>query len=175
VIKNKILRIALSGMFIALSVVFTRFFSQMIIIGGIQTVRLSFGDLPLMLSGMVLGPTYGAITGALADLIGFPLNPQGTYFPGFTLTAALSGFIPGLMGKLLKRDWTWAYLTLTVSVTILITSLLLNSLWLNIMYGQAFAVLLPPRIIAALILIPVYVLVSKLFLSHFRHFFAARI
>ena len=83
-IKNKILRIALSGMFIALSVVFTRFFSQMIIIGGIQTVRLSFGDLPLMLSGMVLGPTYGAITGALADLIGFPLNPQGTYFPGFT-------------------------------------------------------------------------------------------
>ncbi|HHT65975.1 MAG TPA: folate family ECF transporter S component, partial [Clostridiales bacterium] len=43
-------KVAFSGMFIALSIVFTRFFSYMVVIGGAQTVRLSFGDLPLILS-----------------------------------------------------------------------------------------------------------------------------
>ncbi|MGI6527893.1 MAG: folate family ECF transporter S component [Caldicoprobacterales bacterium] len=161
-------KVAFSGMFIALSIVFTRFFSYMVVIGGAQTVRLSFGDLPLILSGIVLGPFYGGLTGALADLIGFPFNPQGSYFPGFTLTAALSGLLPGLMGILLKRKWSWMSLTIAISITMIITSLILNTYWLKMMMGQAFAVLLPPRIIAVAFLMPVYIVVIKLILKHFH-------
>jgi ECF transporter S component (folate family) len=167
--KNRARKIAFAGMFIALNIVLTRFLSQMIYIGGLQAVRLSFGEIPLMLSGIILGPVYGGITGALADLIGYPINAQGAYFPGFTITAALSGLLPGLMSKLVKKEWTWLSLTVVVSITTVITSLLLNTLWLNIMIGKAFVALLPPRIIASLILIPIYVIVIKLFLKHLRH------
>ena len=167
--QNRAKKIAFSGMFIALHIVLTRFFSQMIYIGGIQALRLSFGEIPIMLSGIVLGPVYGAFCGALADLIGFPFNPQGAYFPGFTLSAALSGMLPGLMGKLIKKEWTWMSLTVVISITTVVTSILLNTLWLHIMMGKAFIALLPPRIIASLILIPVYVLVIRLILRQFKH------
>lgn len=168
--KNRVVKIAFAGMFIALNIILTRFFSYMVYIGGLQAVRLSFGEIPLILSGIVLGPLYGGFTGALADLIGYPLNPQGPYFPGFTLTAALAGLLPGLMGRLVKKEWTWSSISIVVSVTTIITSLLLNTLWLNIMIGKAFAALLPPRIIACLILIPIYIIVIKLLLKHIRHF-----
>ena len=153
-------------MLIALNIILTRYFNYMVYIGGIQTVRLSFGEIPLMLSGMILGPVYGAFTGAVADLVGYPFNPQGAYFPGFTLTAAVSGFIPGLMGKWNKKPLSWQSLSLAVSITTIVTSLM-NTLWLKILCGEAFAVLLPPRILAALILIPIYVLVIKVLLNAF--------
>lgn len=166
--KNKAVKIAFAGMFIALNIILTRFFSQMIYIGGLQAIRLSFGEIPLILGGIVLGPVYGAISGALADLIGYPINAQGAYFPGFTLTAALSGLLPGLMSKLVKKEWTWLTLSIVVSITTVITSLLLNTLWLNIMISKAYIALLPPRILASLILIPIYVVVIKLLLKHLK-------
>ena len=167
--QNRAKRIAFAGMFIALNIILTRFFGQMIYIGGVQAIRLSFGEIPLILSGIVLGPVYGAFCGVLADLVGFPINAQGPYFPGFPFSAALSGMLPGLMGRMIKKEWSWLSLTIVVSITTVITSILLNTLWLNVMMGKAFAVLLPPRIIACLILIPIYVVVIRLFIKHFRH------
>ncbi|HHU48874.1 MAG: folate family ECF transporter S component [Caldicoprobacterales bacterium] len=164
--KDSTKKVAFAGMFVALSIIFTRFLSHTFLIAGMPALRLSFGDLPIILSGIVLGPVYGAFSGVLADLIGFPFNPQGSYFPGFTLSAALSGLLPGLMGIILKRKWTWLSLTIVISITMTITSLILNTLWLNIMGGKAFTVLLPPRIVAALVLIPIYVVIIRLFLKH---------
>jgi len=167
--KVRTKRVALAGVFIALSIIFTRFLSRTFPIAGMPALRLSFGDLPLIISGITLGPVYGAFTGVLADLLGYPLNPLGAYFPGFTLSAALSGFLPGLMAKAFNKKWTWVSLALTILITQTITSLILNTLWLSIMGGQALVVLLPPRIIAALILMPVYVVIIKLFLKHVYH------
>ncbi len=165
--KSKTRKVAFAGMFIALNIILTRYFSYMVYIGGLQAIRLSFGEIPLMLSGMILGPLYGGFTGALADLIGYPLNPQGAYFPGFTLTAAISGFLPGLMGKWIRKPWSWKSISLVVSITTIITSLILNTLWLEILMGKAYAVLLPPRVLAAIILIPIYVLVIRLLIKAF--------
>jgi ECF transporter S component (folate family) len=66
--KDSTKRVAFAGMFIALSIIFTRFLSHTFLIAGMPALRLSFGDLPLIiLSGIVLGPVYGAFTGVLAD------------------------------------------------------------------------------------------------------------
>lgn len=154
-------------MFIALNIILTRYFSYMVYIGGAQAVRLSFGEIPLMLSGFILGPAYGAFTGALSDLVGYPLNPQGAYFPGFTLTAAITGFLPGLMGKWIQKPLSLKAVTIIVGITTITTSLILNTLWLNLIIGKAFALLLPPRIIATFILIPIYVVVIRLLLKTF--------
>lgn len=166
-LKSNTRKVAFAGMFIALNIILTRYFSYMVYIGGLQAVRLSFGEIPLMLSGMILGPVYGGLTGALADLLGYPLNPQGAYFPGFTLTAAISGFLPGLMGKWIKKPWSWKSISLVVGITTVLTSLVLNTVWLEFLMGKAFTVLLPPRVLATVILIPIYVLVIQLLLKAF--------
>ncbi|HHU78375.1 MAG: folate family ECF transporter S component [Caldicoprobacterales bacterium] len=166
--KNRARRVAFAGMFIALNIVLTRFFSYTVVIGGVQNIRLGFGEIPVILSGIMLGPVYGAITGALADLIGYPFNPMGPYFPGFTLSSALTGLLPGLMSLLFRKKWTWQSLAITIGITTVITSLTLNTLWLSMMMGKAFIVLLPARIIGNFILVPIYVIVVRLFLTHFN-------
>lgn len=67
-----------------------------------EFVRISFENLPVILAGLVLGPLAGAMTGAVADLVGclaygYSINPL------ITLGAASAGLIAGLFGLLLAR------------------------------------------------------------------------
>ena len=82
--------LVLASLFIALSIVFARLFSIRISEG----LRLSFGQTPIILAGILLGPVWGLIVGALADVVGFAVAPMGAYIPGLTLTSALVGLIP---------------------------------------------------------------------------------
>jgi len=85
------------------SIVLTRFLSLMLMLGGLPALRVGFGSIPLIISGMMFGPLVGGLTGVVADLTGFLINPMdGTFFPGFTLTAALYGVISGVLFKNLK-------------------------------------------------------------------------
>ena len=144
----------LSGVFIATSVVLTRFFGFMLF-GGI--VRLSLGIVPIAMAGAILGPFYGGIVGALADLLGAVLFPQGAYFPGFTVTAFVQGLIPGLIvhrafisEKVNKRTLT-IYVIISMVLTVVIASLGLNTFWLSILFQKGFWVMLPSRITTSLI------------------------
>src|SRR3712207_6616484 len=84
-------KMVMIGSFIAIEIILTRFLS-------IQTpiIRFGFGFIPLSFSAMLFGPAAGAITGALAEIMGMMLFPKGAYFPGFTVSAALSGAIYGM-------------------------------------------------------------------------------
>ncbi len=67
-----------------------------------EFVRISFENLPVILAGIVLGPLAGAMTGAVADLVGclaygYSINPL------ITLGAASVGLFAGLFGLLLAR------------------------------------------------------------------------
>lgn len=86
----------------AISIILTRIFSIMVPLGGLPALRIGFGSLPLIISGMMLGPVIGGVTGIVSDIVGYLMNPQGAYFPGFTLSSALFGILPGLLYKTLK-------------------------------------------------------------------------
>lgn len=89
-----------AGFLATVSIVLTRFFSLMIPLGGLPALRVGFGSIPLIMAGMMFGPVVGGITGIVADVVGYMINPMGgTFFPGFTLTAALYGIISGLLFK----------------------------------------------------------------------------
>jgi len=164
--EKRIRKMAYTGLFIAISVILTRFFAGNIYLLGIFALRLSFGEVPIMLSGILLGPVYGAICGALSDIIGYAINPVGgPYFPGFTLASALTGLIPGLIAKYYRHSWNWSSLTTTVIITSAIT-VLLNTLWLSLLSGKAYLALLPTRIIGKALLIPAYVIILKLAIKH---------
>ena len=60
------------------------------------TLRISFQYLASAATGLLLGPGPALLAAAGADLIGFLIRPMGTYFFGFTLSAAVSGLIYGL-------------------------------------------------------------------------------
>lgn len=86
-----------------ISIILTRVFSIMIPLAGLPALRFGFGAVPIIISGIIYGPIAGGLTGIVADLLGVMLNPQGgAFFPGFTLSAALRGVIPGLIYMILR-------------------------------------------------------------------------
>ena len=84
--SNYLTIIVTTALLIALDVILTRFLS-------IQTqfLRIGFGFLPVAVAGIAYGPFWGAVTGAVGDILGMIIYPPAEYFPGFTLTALLTG------------------------------------------------------------------------------------
>lgn len=148
--------IVVSGLLIALSIVLTRIFSADLMIFGVPANRLSIGFLPVIICGMVLGPVWGFAAGGLADVLGFLIFPNGTYFPLITLTSALVGLIPGLIIRYAEKAPDWLKALLCVSAVQILCSMLLQTYWLTLLYGKAFELLFGPRAIVALATIPVY-------------------
>ena len=147
------------GLLVGVSIVLGRIVPVIVPFAGIQALRISFGQVPVMLAGLLFGPAAGAVTGVLADFIGSSLFPIGPYFPGFTLSYAVFGFLPVIIWRQFPRQkagyWT---LFLAVFVTSLVVSIL-NTLWLAILSRQAVWVLLPPRPLASLLQVPLHALI----------------
>lgn len=144
-----------SALFIAMEVVLTRFLS-------IQTpiVRIGFSFIPIALSAIMFGPIFGGVTAALADIIGMMIFPNGgTYFPGFTLSAFLTGAIYGLF--LYKKTKSFLRVSLTVIIISLFVNLGLDTLWLWMLLGDGFMAILPPRIIKVLVMLPIQIVFIK--------------
>lgn len=59
--------------------------------------KIEFAFVAVMLAACISGPIGGAVIGALVDFIGAILMPTGAYFPGFTVTAAITGLVFGLL------------------------------------------------------------------------------
>lgn len=158
---------------VAISIAMTRFLYFFIpLLGGIPAIRVSFGEVPLMIGGLLFGPLIGGIGGLVADIIGVMINPQGAFHPGFMLSSVLWGVIPGVLGIYFKskgkkrNPFTTQRVVLTVAISIVIISLGLNTLWLSSLYGKGFIVLLPGRIIAAFVNIPLQSLIIRTLLKH---------
>lgn len=144
-----------ASFFTAISIVLTRFLYYFLpVAGGLPAIRLSFGEVPIIMSGMIFGPVVGGITGLAADLIGVLINPQGAFHPGFTLSSILWGAIPGILFLLFNKHQTYekkysiTNIVVTVTICFVVISLGLNTLWLSSMFGKGFIVLFVPRLIA---------------------------
>ncbi|MCA9791634.1 MAG: folate family ECF transporter S component [Candidatus Eremiobacteraeota bacterium] len=115
---------------------------------------------PVILSGFLLGPGYGAMVGAVSDILGYLLYPAGPFFPGFTLTQALTGAIPAaVLGhrrvhQLGSRALPW--LVLAIGLGQLVTSVLMVSGFLTLLYGLPFWAQATYRGISQLVHVPIY-------------------
>ena len=94
-IMNKNYVVMLCGLFIALQVVLGRFLAI-----DLAFLRISFIFVPIALGGAIFGPLWNGLICVAADIVGFLLVPgQGAFFPGFTLSAFLTGFAYGFFLK----------------------------------------------------------------------------
>ncbi|MCQ4862808.1 MULTISPECIES: folate family ECF transporter S component [Oscillospiraceae] len=140
---------------IAIEIVLSRFCSI-----ATPIVKIGFGFVPIAVCGMLYGPVWAGVAGGAADLLGAVLFPIGAYFPGFTLSAVLTGVVFGLL--LHRERAAWPRLALAVAVNCLGISLCLSTYWLTILTGSPFLALLPTRIVQNLIMIPIQFIVLRL-------------
>jgi ECF transporter S component (folate family) len=153
--NNKTRTIIHVSLLIALEVVLSRFCSI-----ATPVMKIGFGFVPVAVCGMMYGPAWAAIAGALADITGASLFPVGPFFPGFTVSAALTGAVFGLF--LRKQQGNWLQLAGAVGVNCLGVSLLLSTFWLTIITSSSFWALLPTRVIQNIIMIPVQFIVLRI-------------
>lgn len=154
---SKIKKIVLSSMLLAILIIFSRFIS---IKTDILVISLSF--IPIMMSAIWLGYKYSMLIALLGDLIGAILFPFGPYFPGFTLSAAISGAIYGifLYNKGTQLEYKKLVIRLiTSSILVLFgVNIFITSFWIHILYGKAYAVIIASRIITQAVMLPVQVI-----------------
>ena len=167
--KLDIKRLVTVSFLIALSIVLSRFLSITTPI-----TKIGFAFLPIAFAGIWFGPLYGALTATVADIIGATLFPSGAFFPGFTLTAFLTGVIYGFI--LHRKPLTIFRICGAVLIITVLLHLGLNSLWLWMTTGRGIMVILPTRLLNNAVLVPVQVIsiytlskrFGKLFLSEFN-------
>lgn len=135
------------GLLISLEIVLSRFCSI-----NAWNIKIGFNFVPIVVAAIFFGPIEAATVAALGDFIGAILFPIGVYFPGFTLTAFLSGLTFGVL--LHKRQNTLRIL-MAVMIKQMVLSLMVNTLWISILYGSPYLPLLATRIVQSAVLGPV--------------------
>ena len=116
------------------------------------TMRIGVGEIPNVMVDYLFGPAAGMIFGGVMDIVKYMLNPDGAFFPGFTLSAMTGALIFGFFLYRRKRNF-WRLLAAEALVKAFV-NVGLNTIWLNMLYGKGFLALLPPRIISNLIQLP---------------------
>ncbi len=111
----------------------------------------------------ICGPKYSAIIAGLGDLIGAILFPFGPYFPGFTISSALMGLVYGIFlykkpGEE-RKDSTFIIQLVISSVIVLGgIKILLESVFLNVLYGKAYLAVIASRFATEAVMLPIQVI-----------------
>lgn len=116
-------------------------------------IKIGFSFIASELAYLLFGPVVGAIFGGAADILAYIVKPTGPYFFGFTLSAILGGLIYGMF--LYKKPISFGRILLVKAIVAVLINMLLGTYWLSLMYGKAFLVLLPARVIKNLIMLPI--------------------
>lgn len=106
--------------------------------------QMGWGFIVTSFMGSIGGPIGGMIMASLADILKATLNPSGPFFAGYTLSAALAGLVYGI-GLHGKKPTLPRVATIVFIITLFI-NVGLGTLWLSMLNGKAFMVLIGPRV-----------------------------
>lgn len=152
-------KIVIIGLLIAMEIVLTR----LLYIWPTPAARYSLGFVPIAVMGILFGPISAGIGAAVSDFLGFTLFAQGTFFPGFTLTAFLAGATYGIF--LHKKPASlWRIVAAALLVTLFL-NFVLDTIWLYILLDAGVAAMLPDRIIRTAIMFPLQVVALRFITS----------
>lgn len=137
---------AILSILLALEVIIARFGT----IRPSESIKLSLDFIPVVIAAILFGTVPAVIMSILADILGAFLFPVGPFFPGFTVTAALTGLIYGL---LLYKSQSFPRVICAVLLQQILCSLLLNTFWLHVLYGLPYLPTMVARLIQGGIMI----------------------
>lgn len=141
-------QLAVSALLVALDVLFAR-----VLAINTPIMKLGLGFAAVAFGAMAYGAWWGALIGALGDLLGSVLFPTGAYFPPFTVTAAITGAIYGLV--LYKRQVTLPRALIAGGLNTVLVSYLMNSGLIAWLSGTAYSAMLATRAVQLVVMLPV--------------------
>lgn len=159
-VKKYLVKIVLTGILVALNVIMERFMSY-----NVWNMSIGFSFITIGFAATYLGIPYSIAVAALGDFIGALLFPFGTYFPGFTLTNALVGLVFGIF---LHKKTNILKISLAVLINKICCTLLLNSIWIAILYRgglDALWTVIVPRIVTTIPMFFLEIIVLTLLFS----------
>ncbi len=128
------------------------------------SLKITFVFLAASLGAYCYGPVVGMLVGAATDFLGFMIAGAGEpYFPGYLLTAILSGLLYGLL--LYRRRPGVARLVVTRLVINYGINVLLGSVWKAMLYGKGYYYYLTTGLVKNTVLLPVEVALTWLVLG----------
>lgn len=153
--------VTMLAMLTALNVVMAEILKFRIIPG---TLELSFGFVPIAITGMLFGPAASVTVAVIADIIGAAIFSGSSFYLGYTLTALLTGLFYGLL--LHKEPVKLWRILLAQALVSLICYAGLNTLWAYLMgYGKATGYIVT-RLVVNVVAYPIYSLVLYLLLKY---------
>lgn len=138
------------GLMAAISIVLTRLLSVTV---DPQTLRISLGNVPVILVSLWFGPVEGAVVGFIADFIGASVFSAYGWNPLLAPTSVIMGFLPAFLNKAFTNRFNY--------LTVLMVTLLTNgagtiaystfalSKMSNLPYMSVLAIRLPVYILIA--------------------------
>lgn len=106
-------------------------------------IKIGFNFIPIVVAAMLYGPVAAGVVAAMGDVVSAIAFPVGPYFPGFTLTAVLTGVVFGLF---LKKKPTVIKIVIAVMIVQLAIGLFGNTFFISVLYGSSYKALFLTRI-----------------------------
>lgn len=125
--KNKLFKIILTAILIALNVILERFMPTY----SVWNNNISFGFITVAFAACYLGIPFAMAVGGFGDLIGALIKPFGPYFIGYTITNLLVGLCLGIF---LYKKSTVVRISIATIINKLVCSLVLNTIFISILY-----------------------------------------
>ena len=144
---KKLKTILILALLVALNIVLDHF---TIIVS--DSLHITFKFLTHAASGMLFGPVAGMLEGAVADFFGYLLYPKGPYFPGFMFSAMTTGLLFGLF--FYQKKCTLPKIIGCRLLNIVLVNIVMDSLWLYVLYHNGVIAQIPARIVKSLVELP---------------------
>ena len=106
-------------------------------------VRIGFSGIPNRLVDYLFGPVTGCLFSGILDVVKYFLKPSGPFFFGFTFNAMLASFMYGCFYY--RKKLTIKRVLAAKFIVMLTVNVLLNTLWISMLYGKGIMVLLPAQ------------------------------
>ncbi len=142
--------------FTTISLLAGRFISLSLSWNSIESVRITFSSLPILLGGIWLGPWWGAFIGGAGDLLGFLFRSQDDYLLSITLISILRGMLPGFLVRVTGDSRRMKNLLLQIALPQLLCSVIFMSLVLYQVFGVPLRDSIVTRLLLQLFTIPLY-------------------
>lgn len=116
-------------------------------------IKIGFSGIPNRIVEFLFGPVTGCLFGGAMDLLKYALKPTGPFFFGFTFNAMLAGLIYGSV--FYKKPVSIKRIMAAEFLVKVIVNCFFNTLWISMLYGKGFFVLLPARLLKNAVMLPI--------------------
>ena len=129
--------LTLCAMLTAMSVVIGIFCKSFLNFGG-GLFRITFENLPILMTGILFGPILGGVVGIASDMISYLLSGQ-VYPPNLIVTAGAAsvGIVSGVVAKVVSKERRTVGIILSAGLAHLIGSMIIKPIGLYQFYGWA--------------------------------------